>query len=210
MHWCPTRGWLIWDGHCAVREREAFIVRQLANLGALPTSGFKVGFFPIAIVGATAGPARGDGVHRLTLEDRMDQSSASRLAECLERARALESVITEHAAELSAVNFSVSIIITENSILLGSRPSSSAIFLIAESTPVPSRYSGHPGTVRLRSARLVSRSTSDRARQAKSAAPVSAPAWARVSPGEVHDLAVVSSTKCAKSRPIRADAASAA
>ena len=39
---------VIWDGHYAVREREreAFIVQKLANLGALPLIGFMVGFFP--------------------------------------------------------------------------------------------------------------------------------------------------------------------
>jgi kynurenine formamidase len=49
---------VVWDGHRAVRERELFIVQQMANLGALPSRGFKVGFFPIAITGASAGPAR--------------------------------------------------------------------------------------------------------------------------------------------------------
>lgn len=49
---------VVWDGHRAVREREVFIVQQMANLGALPRKGFKVGFFPIAILGASAGPAR--------------------------------------------------------------------------------------------------------------------------------------------------------
>ena len=48
----------IWDGHFAGREREVFIVQQLANLGALPTTGFKVGFFPIKLARASAAPAR--------------------------------------------------------------------------------------------------------------------------------------------------------
>jgi kynurenine formamidase len=30
----------------------------MANLSALPASGFKVGFFPIAIAGASGAPAR--------------------------------------------------------------------------------------------------------------------------------------------------------
>jgi kynurenine formamidase len=48
----------IWDGHFAGREREVFIVQQLTNLGALPPTGFKVGFFPIRIARASAAPAR--------------------------------------------------------------------------------------------------------------------------------------------------------
>jgi kynurenine formamidase len=48
----------IWDGHFAGREREVFIVQQLDNLGALPVSGFKVGFFPMRLVGCSAAPAR--------------------------------------------------------------------------------------------------------------------------------------------------------
>jgi kynurenine formamidase len=48
----------IWDGHFAGREREVFIVQQLTNLGALPTTGFKVGFFPIKLARASAAPAR--------------------------------------------------------------------------------------------------------------------------------------------------------
>src|SRR5690606_13247872 len=31
---------VIWDGHYAIREREAFIVQKLENLGALPLAGF--------------------------------------------------------------------------------------------------------------------------------------------------------------------------
>lgn len=49
---------VIWDGHYAVREREAFIVQKLANLGALPLAGFMVGFFPIKLANASAAPAR--------------------------------------------------------------------------------------------------------------------------------------------------------
>lgn len=48
----------IWDGHFAGREREIFIVQQLANLAALPPSGFKVGFFPLKLAGCSAAPAR--------------------------------------------------------------------------------------------------------------------------------------------------------
>jgi kynurenine formamidase len=48
----------IWDGHFAGREREVFIVQQLANLAAVPTSGFKVGFFPLSLVHCSAAPAR--------------------------------------------------------------------------------------------------------------------------------------------------------
>lgn len=48
----------IWDGHFAGREREVFIVQQLDNLGALPPSGFKVGFFPLRLAGCSASPAR--------------------------------------------------------------------------------------------------------------------------------------------------------
>ena len=48
----------IWDGHFAGRDREVFIVQQLTNLGALPATDFKVGFFPIKIARASAAPAR--------------------------------------------------------------------------------------------------------------------------------------------------------
>jgi len=48
----------IWDGHFAGRDREVFIVQQLTNLEALPTTGFKVGFFPIKLARASAAPAR--------------------------------------------------------------------------------------------------------------------------------------------------------
>jgi len=48
----------IWDGHFAGRDREVFIVQQLTNLGALPSIGFKVGFFPVKIARASAAPAR--------------------------------------------------------------------------------------------------------------------------------------------------------
>lgn len=48
----------IWDGHFAGRDREVFIVQQLDNLAALPTSGFKVGFFPLKLANCSASPAR--------------------------------------------------------------------------------------------------------------------------------------------------------
>jgi len=49
---------VLWDGHKAIVEKEAFIVQQLTNLGALPTSGFMVGFFPIKLARCSAAPAR--------------------------------------------------------------------------------------------------------------------------------------------------------
>jgi kynurenine formamidase len=48
----------IWDGHFAGREREVFIVQQLANLGALPPGKVRVGFFPLRLAGCSAAPAR--------------------------------------------------------------------------------------------------------------------------------------------------------
>ena len=48
----------LWDGHKAIREREAFIVQKLTNLRALPLSGFHVGFFPLKLARASAAPAR--------------------------------------------------------------------------------------------------------------------------------------------------------
>ena len=48
----------LWDGHKAIREREAFIVQKLTNLGALPLHGFHVGFFPLKLARASAAPAR--------------------------------------------------------------------------------------------------------------------------------------------------------
>jgi len=49
---------LLWDGHKAIVQKEAFIVQQMTNLGALPLSGFMVGFFPIKLAGCSAAPAR--------------------------------------------------------------------------------------------------------------------------------------------------------
>ena len=48
----------IWDAHFAGRDAEIYIVQQLANLDRLPSHGFKVAFFPIPLVGASAAPAR--------------------------------------------------------------------------------------------------------------------------------------------------------
>jgi kynurenine formamidase len=48
----------IWDAHFALREMEFYVVQQLVNLDLLPPHGFKVGFFPIALVGTSAAPAR--------------------------------------------------------------------------------------------------------------------------------------------------------
>lgn len=48
----------LWDAHKAITVREAFIVQQLCNLGALPSTGFHVGFFPIKLARASAAPAR--------------------------------------------------------------------------------------------------------------------------------------------------------
>jgi len=49
---------LLWDGHKAIVQKEALIVQQLTNLGALPLAGFMVGFFPIKLAGCSAAPAR--------------------------------------------------------------------------------------------------------------------------------------------------------
>ena len=48
----------LWDGRKAILLKEAFIVQQMTNLGALPLSGFMVGFFPIKLAGCSAAPAR--------------------------------------------------------------------------------------------------------------------------------------------------------
>jgi kynurenine formamidase len=49
---------VLWDGHKAILEKEAFIVQQMTNLGALPSSGFMVGFFPLKLARCSAAPAR--------------------------------------------------------------------------------------------------------------------------------------------------------
>lgn len=48
----------IWDGHFAGRDAEVFIIQQLHNLKALPSHGFKVGFFPLNLARCSAAPAR--------------------------------------------------------------------------------------------------------------------------------------------------------
>ncbi len=48
----------IWDAHFAHRDKEFYVVQQLANLQMLPPSGFKIGIFPLKLVGTSAAPAR--------------------------------------------------------------------------------------------------------------------------------------------------------
>lgn len=48
----------IWDAHYAMRDFKFYVVQQLANLGSLPSNGFKVAFFPLKIKAASAAPAR--------------------------------------------------------------------------------------------------------------------------------------------------------
>lgn len=47
-----------WEAHLVGRRKEYWHMEQLVNLDALPLSGFKVGVFPLKIVGASAAPAR--------------------------------------------------------------------------------------------------------------------------------------------------------
>lgn len=49
---------VLWDGHKAIVQKEAFIVQQMCNLGELPLRGFTVGFFPIKLARCSAAPAR--------------------------------------------------------------------------------------------------------------------------------------------------------
>jgi kynurenine formamidase len=49
---------VLWDGHRAIREREAFVVQQLHGLDQLPLTGFTFGVFPLRLVGLSAAPAR--------------------------------------------------------------------------------------------------------------------------------------------------------
>lgn len=49
---------VLWDGHKAIVDKEAFIVQQMCNLGELPLSGFMVGFFPLKLARCSAAPAR--------------------------------------------------------------------------------------------------------------------------------------------------------
>ncbi len=48
----------IWDAHFAHRDKEFFVVQQLVNLDSLPPVGFKLGIFPLKLVGTSAAPAR--------------------------------------------------------------------------------------------------------------------------------------------------------
>lgn len=48
----------LWDGHFAIRDKEAFIVQQLDNLAGLPLNGFHVGCFPMKLPRTSASPAR--------------------------------------------------------------------------------------------------------------------------------------------------------
>lgn len=49
---------LFWQAHLVGQHREYLHMEQLTNLGALPSSGFKVAVFPLKIKGASAAPAR--------------------------------------------------------------------------------------------------------------------------------------------------------
>lgn len=49
---------LFWEAHLVGRYKEYCHIEQLVNLGALPSSGFKVCVFPLKIKGASAAPAR--------------------------------------------------------------------------------------------------------------------------------------------------------
>lgn len=51
----------IWDAHFAYRDAEVYVVQQLVNLDKLPACHFKVGFFPLKLVGASAAPCRAVG-----------------------------------------------------------------------------------------------------------------------------------------------------
>ena len=48
----------IWDAHYAHRKKDFYVVQQLCRLEQLPPHGFKVAFFPLPLVGASAAPAR--------------------------------------------------------------------------------------------------------------------------------------------------------
>ncbi|HVI44708.1 MAG TPA: cyclase family protein [Chitinophaga sp.] len=47
-----------WQAHLVGQEKEYCHMEQLVNLGALPSSGFKVAVFPLKIKGGSAAPAR--------------------------------------------------------------------------------------------------------------------------------------------------------
>src|SRR5690606_5911091 len=49
---------LFWEAHRVGQRRPYWHMEQLANLEALPPTGFEVAVFPLKIVGASAAPAR--------------------------------------------------------------------------------------------------------------------------------------------------------
>jgi len=49
---------LFWEGHRLGQRKPYWQMEQLTNLAALPAHGFKVGVFPLKLVGASAAPAR--------------------------------------------------------------------------------------------------------------------------------------------------------
>jgi kynurenine formamidase len=54
--WAETRDpTIIWEGHKAGRIRPYYQIEKLANLAALPSSGFTVSCFPVKIERASAG-----------------------------------------------------------------------------------------------------------------------------------------------------------
>jgi kynurenine formamidase len=53
-----NRNDLFWEGHRIGQRKPYWQMEQLANLGALPSHGFKVCVFPLKLVGASAAPAR--------------------------------------------------------------------------------------------------------------------------------------------------------
>jgi kynurenine formamidase len=54
-HWSGERG-IFWAAHQV--DLPYSQIERLANLGALPSAGFRVSCFPLRIVGASAAPAR--------------------------------------------------------------------------------------------------------------------------------------------------------
>jgi kynurenine formamidase len=49
---------LFWEAHFVGVDREYCQIERLANLRALPATGFTVSCFPLKVVGGSAGPAR--------------------------------------------------------------------------------------------------------------------------------------------------------
>jgi len=49
---------LFWEAHRVGTRQEYCHIEQLANLGELPPSGFKLAVFPLKIMGASGAPAR--------------------------------------------------------------------------------------------------------------------------------------------------------